>query len=158
MAINFVQQARDMGAATVVDLGCGAGGFLRYCRNLGMPAHGYDFTPAYQPLWQQNGVEAELLDVFNDPSAPVRWADVCVVTEVLEHLRDPHGAVTRISENCQFIVASSPWGETPEGFDECHVWGWDLDGYRALIEPHFEILEHRKAGWSQVILGRSNNR
>jgi hypothetical protein len=57
-------------------------------------------------------------------------------------------------ENSRFIVASSPWDESPQWHDECHAWAWDFPGYRALIEQGgFRILRHGQSTRFQIILG-----
>ena len=139
---------------TVSDLGCGDGGLLQVVQALpGVEAWGYDFAPANEAGWAERGVRAELLDVFNGDRSKVQVGDVAVMTEVLEHLADPHGAVRWIGETARFLVASSPWPETPEQHDECHSYAWDMEGYRALIEQGgFRILRHEKVSWFQVVL------
>lgn len=40
------------------------------------------------------------------------------------------------------FVASSPWNETEGPGYEGHLWAWDVEGYRAMIEaPGFVIAE-----------------
>lgn len=138
------------------DLGCGDGGLLQLvAEQLPIKAWGYDFQPSNTAGWKERGVQAERADAFG-PNRPswVEVGDIAVTTEVLEHLADPHGAVRWIGEHARFLVASSPWNETPESHDECHAWGWDQDGYRALIEQGgFEVLRHETVGQFQVILG-----
>ncbi len=145
---------RGLNPASVVDLGCGDGGLLSLLH--GIPAWGYDFHPASAVAWAERGIAAERLDVFNARHVP-RWGQLAVMTEVLEHLADPHGVVEWVSRNTEFVVASSPKDETGDGHADCHAWAWDMDGYRALFEPHFEILDHVPVGWSQLITGRSRN-
>lgn len=146
---------RVSGAKTCVDLGCGDGGLLSVVQAYGIKAWGYDFCPANASGWPERGVSAELRDVFNDRPQDLQWGECAVVTEVLEHLADPHGAVEWIAQNAKFIVASSPWGERPGGGPcDSHIWGWDLEGYRAMIGKYFDVLDHRKIDWSQVLLGK----
>lgn len=138
---------------TLSDLGCGDGGLLSLVQHR-MEAWGYDFAPANATGWAERGVKAEALDVFGADSDQVRFGDITAVTEVLEHIADPHGAVRWIGEHSPFIVASSPWNETPDWHDECHAWAWDTDGYRALIEQGgYRILAHQKVRQFQVVLG-----
>ncbi|GGK61374.1 hypothetical protein Sme01_03120 [Sphaerisporangium melleum] len=145
---------RRLAPASVVDLGCGDGGLLSLLD--GIPAWGYDFHPASATAWAGRGVIAERLDVFNARHVP-RWGQLAVMTEVLEHLADPHGAVEWVSRHAQFTVASSPKDETGDEHGDCHAWAWDMDGYRALFDPHFEVLDHVPVGWSQLVVGRSRN-
>ncbi|MEV6504775.1 methyltransferase domain-containing protein [Streptomyces sp. NPDC051642] len=142
---------------TLSDLGCGDGGLLQTLRGVvGLTAWGYDFQPSNQAGWRERGVTAYQRDVFGPPdptlSAPV-LGDISVTTEVLEHVADPHGAVRWVGEHSRYLVASSPWNETPESHDECHAWAWDQDGYRALVEQGgFTVLRHETVGQFQVVL------
>ena len=148
---------RECGPSSVVDLGCGDGGLLKLLD--GMDCWGYDFTPANIVGCEERGVDGTLIDVFNTRDVP-RWGQLVVMTEVLEHLANPHDVLEWVSENCEFIVVSSPWGENPEinqGTDPCHIWAWDWAGYEELIRKNFSILWHEKVDWSQLILARSKN-
>lgn len=139
---------------TLSDLGCGDGGLLQTLRGVtGLSAWGYDFQPSNQAGWVERGVQAELADVFGADRDRIRLGDIAVTTEVLEHVADPHGVVRWIGEHSRFLVASSPWNETPESHDECHAWAFDQDGYRQLIEQGgFTILRHETVGQFQVVL------
>lgn len=141
-------------AATLSDLGCGDGGLLSLAQEGLAEAWGYDFAPANAEGWPERGVKAEALDVFGADADQVRFGDITACTEVLEHIADPHGAVRWIGEHSRFIVASSPWNESPDCHDECHAWAWDQRGYRALIEQGgFRVLRHERVMQFQVILG-----
>lgn len=139
---------------TLSDLGCGDGGLLQTLRGVvGLTAYGYDFQPSNTAGWRERGVQAEQADVFGADRDRVQLGDIAVTTEVLEHLADPHAAVRWIGESSRYLVASSPWNETPESHDECHAWAWDQDGYQALIEQGgFTVLRHETVGQFQVVL------
>lgn len=145
----------NMDPASVVDLGCGDGGLLSLIKDI--PSWGYDFQPGNEPAWAERRVNAERRDVFNTRDVP-KWGDLAVLTEVLEHLADPHGTIEWVSRNTTWIVASSPRHETADFHGDCHAWAWDEDGYEALIAPHFEVTSHIGLDWSQIIIGRSRNR
>jgi hypothetical protein len=154
LAARFVREAAERigPQATVSDLGCGDGGLLSLLKPLA--SWGYDFCPANEAGWVERGVTAQQLDVFGADRDRVRFGDITCVTEVLEHVADPHGVVRWIGGNSRAIVASSPWNESPRGHDECHAWAFDLAGYRALIEQGgFTVLHQQKEGPFQVILG-----
>jgi SAM-dependent methyltransferase len=154
LSARFVAQAVAYGNTTVSDLGCGDGGLLSLIQRPYIKAWGYDFCPANTAGWAERGVDAEFLDVFGADRDKVRFGDITCVTEVLEHLADPHGAVRWIGENSRAIVASSPWNERPDAHDECHAWAFDPDGYRNLIEQGgFRVVRHEMTGPFQVILG-----
>lgn len=155
-AAALVSVAATLGAATVSDLGCGDGGLLSLLVDNPriVEAWGYDFAPANAEGWGERGVTADLLDVFGDDADKVKFGVVTVVTEVLEHLTDPHAAVRWIGGHSRFIVASSPWDETPERCDPCHAWAFDRDGYRQLLEHGgYRVLQHRDVDRFQLILG-----
>jgi SAM-dependent methyltransferase len=141
---------------SVSDFGCGDGGLLYLLESsYGIDCWGYDFAPANVAGWTERGVTAQQADVFGADRDLVKFGDLTVVTEVLEHIADPHGAVRWIGENSKWIVASSPMTEGPWGHDECHAWAWDPAGYRVLIEQGgFQIIEHNGLGPFQLILGR----
>lgn len=153
-AAEFVRlAAAGLDEPTVSDLGCGDGGLLSLIHHE-IAAWGYDFAPANQAGWAERDVIASLLDVFGADRDTVTLGDITVVTEVLEHLADPHGAVKWIGQHSPYIVASSPWGERPGAHDECHAWAWNRAGYAALIESGgYEVLRHDLVGPFQVILG-----
>lgn len=155
-AAEFVRVAAAPihGPSSVSDLGCGDGGLLSLVQGFVDEAWGYDFAPANAAGWPERGVKAEQLDVFGVDRDRVRFGTITVVTEVLEHLADPFGSVRWIGENSRFIVASSPWNESPMGHDECHAWAFDPEGYAGLIrQGGYHILRHEEAGNFQVILG-----
>jgi hypothetical protein len=152
-AAQFISVAVNLGAESLSDLGCGDGGLLSLVQHI-IEAWGYDFAPANAKGWPERGVTAQALDVFGADRDDVLFGEVTAVTEVLEHLTDPHAAVRWIGEHSKFIVASSPWNERPGASDECHAWCFDHTGYRALIElGGYRILQHANVGRFQVILG-----
>jgi len=157
-AAYLVEQAADAAGrpVTVSDLGCGDGGLLSLLGRLPAVerAWGYDFQPSNAAGWAERGVTAERVDVFGADRDAVKFGDVTVMTEVLEHLADPHAAVRWVAGQSRWLVASSPWPESPAAHDECHAWAWDLPGYRALVEQGgWRVLRHdRVDGYFQALL------
>jgi SAM-dependent methyltransferase len=160
------QRLRERGyPATVTDLGCGDGGLLSLLKpdvDAGRvdDAWGYDFQPSNAAGWVERGVKAAQLNIFNSPGSRVNpqvvFGDVTVMTEVLEHLEDPHGVLHDIWMETAYVVASSPHTETRESHDECHAWCWNVDGYRAMFRgAGYEIVAHETVGMFQVILAVS---
>lgn len=156
-AAEFVQEETGR-KARVSDLGCGDGGGLSMINDV-TDAWGYDFLPANAGGWPERGVTAFPYDAFGKDRAKVEFGDITVITEVLEHLTDPHGVVRWIGENSKYLVASSPWWEHPGDHCPEHAWAWDVDGYAALIrQGGFEILEHVKFEFMfQVVLAKYND-
>lgn len=146
-------------SVTVSDLGCGDGGLLQLLKNeWRVQSWGYDFQPSNAAGWAQRGVQAHALDVFNGDDNPVHNAatigDVVVMTEVLEHLQNPHAVVKFLAARGKsalirpsFLVVSSPFTETAESHDECHAWAWDIPGYAKLLtDAGWKVLQQRSAG------------
>ena len=158
LAADFVREAVDrvetrVGApANVIDLGCGDGGLLSLIsRYPWTNSWGYDFQPSNARGWEERNVKGYALN-FVDDFENVGRADVFVMTEVLEHLTDPHGFVKKIRERGAQLIASSPWTEHAGSHDECHAWAWDEEGYEYLMgQGGFTVVRHETTGMFQVI-------
>ena len=145
----------DTEVPTLSDLGCGDGGLLSLVQDSFEEAWGYDFCPANAAGWKERDVDAEFLDVFNGDRSLVQLGDVVVMTEVLEHVADPHGVVRWLYDDVRpaFLVCSSPWDESDRAADECHAWAYDRDGYRELFEgAGWQVLRHNDVGRYQLLL------
>jgi len=160
LAADFVREAVDRvetritAPAIVIDLGCGDGGLLSLISRLPwVNSFGYDFQPSNVKGWDERNVNALSFD-FVTGFEHVPNADVYVMTEVLEHLTDPHGMVKNIRDRGDRVqlVASSPWTEHIGSHDGCHAWAWDQDGYKTLMERSgFDVVRHETTGMFQVI-------
>ena len=134
---------------SVVDLGCGDGGLLSLLKAQAIRGWGYDLSPAAVAGARERGVDAEQLDVVARMDM-VRWADLAVTTEMLEHLVDPHRFLRRLA--CTAVVASSPVFETDLSHYEFHTWAWDIRGYLDLFEQAgFSVVRHETVQSFQVI-------
>jgi len=67
-------------------------------------------------------------------SASIALADVVVMTEILEHVEVPEALLQEARKAGRFLVASSPLNEFEATGNHEHVWGWDRDGYREMLE------------------------
>lgn len=153
-AVQIAKRWTNGSPVTVSDLGCGDGGLLSLLTaDKSIDAWGYDFAPNNRAGWAERGVKAEALDVFGDDWESVRFGDITVMTEVLEHVADPRGVLRWVGANSPLLVVSSPWCENLANPDECHAWAWSEDGYRRLItEAGYRVLRREKATWSQLVL------
>lgn len=158
-AYDFVREAvdrvegRTTVPASVIDLGCGDGGLLSLISRLPwVNSWGYDFQPSNEQGWRERNVKGYALN-FVDEFENVGQADVYVMTEVLEHLTNPHKMVQQLSERGRIqLVASSPFTEWQFSHDECHAWAWDQDGYVALMQSAgLKVIRHETVGMFQVI-------
>ena len=138
----------------IVDLGCGDGGLVRQLLDHGATAYGYDFQPSNAAGWVARGIRETWMFEKNfvvDWDA-VMWADIYVITEVLEHLTNPHKALRRIRDRNAQLVCSSPATEHALSHDECHAWAWDEAGYAMMIkQAGFQIERHERVGMFQVV-------
>ena len=150
--LTVARLIHEMSPKSVTDLGCGDGGLLSLIKDI--PALGYDFQPANAEGWTERGVAAKQLDFITNPNM-VSWGELVVVTEVLEHLADPHALVELIAHNSKYVVASSPYGETAEHHAEEHAWGWDMQGYQQMFNPHWIVTAHFMLDWCQILTARS---
>jgi SAM-dependent methyltransferase len=123
---------------SLVDLGCGDGDLLRRLEYLGIRTFGITAGVANVEQARLHGLDVTLGDILG----PLPDADLTVMTEVLEHLVDPHGMLARI--NSPYLVVSSPSAETDEWHYEHHAWAWDMDGYFELVAG---------AGWRVLAQG-----
>ena len=123
-------------ATTLSDLGCGDGSLLKLLAGLPLRMWGYDAGWENVHRAIADGLRVSCLDFLNEQA---ELGDIVVMSEVLEHLVDPHGLLRAIPATK--IVASSPSSETADWHYVHHAWAWDMDGYRELFEG---------AGWHVV--------
>ena len=146
----LVKQAIEMGAKTAVDLGCGDGGLLQLLKDMNIKSWGYDLMPKNIEYAVNNrGVDARYTDFNSDD---IEYGDVAIMTEVLEHMIDPHKIVRDLPS--KYLVASSPYTETDASHYEFHLWAWDPEGYDNLIQQGGYTIVNKlyASGWSQVVL------
>jgi 2-polyprenyl-3-methyl-5-hydroxy-6-metoxy-1,4-benzoquinol methylase len=83
---------------TVLDVGCGAGGFLRMAIGAGWRAVGIDFdAEAVAEARRVEGAEVHVMDIF-DPSLDARRFEGILLDNVIEHLPDLPRVVRRLAE------------------------------------------------------------
>ena len=154
IALDCVRVAANWyGQPTLTDLGAGDGGFLSTVAPYTGRAWGYDFCPANLAGAAERGVDVRHADITGDG---IELGTIAVLTEVLEHLADPHGMVRSLRQRgAKVLIASSPWVETDVSHDACHAWAWDVDGYRELIQGGgWDVVRHEWTGYFQIILAR----
>jgi 2-polyprenyl-3-methyl-5-hydroxy-6-metoxy-1,4-benzoquinol methylase len=150
--LDFAIHAKEkLECNTFSDLGCGDGGLVEAGAQKGLKIWGYDMQPKNIEYGLAHRIADIRLTNFETDST-IQYGDCSILSEVLEHVSDPHGLVRDLPS--RVIVASSPFGETDESHYEFHNWAWDDKGYAALIEQGgYEIYRHEHAWLSQVILG-----
>lgn len=146
----------------IIDLGAGDGALLEL---VGRRPHawGYDIIRAdVQHAREVRKVEVHLRNVrraLEDGGlhlgAEQYRNGVVVLTEVLEHMADPHGFLELLAARpeVRYVVASSPHSETPEQHEWNHAWAWNLDGYREMFRgAGFGLREVQQVEWSMLCL------
>lgn len=150
-AMDYTQLAWNwFGARSVVDLGCGDGGFLSLCKQADMKSWGYDIQPKnIEYARSARKVDARLTNFEDD--ATIAYGDLAVMTEVLEHLVDPHKTLRDLPS--KLLIASSPYGETGDAHYEFHLWAFDFDGYKDLVtQAGYKVILHDVVWLNQIIL------
>lgn len=117
----------------LIDYGCGNGGLLSLLE--GDDLLGLDFCRANVKQAHKLGRPVMFVDFTLLPYK----SEVAVLSEVLEHMVDPHGFLKRL--DTKYLVASVPNGETPEQHYPYHLWGWDMEGFQKVLEDAgYEIM------------------
>ncbi|MEW6572166.1 MAG: class I SAM-dependent methyltransferase [Bacillota bacterium] len=135
----------------VFDIGCGAGGFLALLRDAGFRPLGCDVAPQPVELLRYLGFEVYRGTVEEYPSS---WPAPAAITafELLEHLPDPVGFLTRLRQRFPETVliasVSSPLRPAarmgryePFDYPPHHLLRWSLPALRIACE---------KAGYTAV--------
>lgn len=164
--LNAAAQRADRAAKEfdwrVTDLGAGDGALLSLLSpDVRDRSWGYEIIRADRDYARQiRGVEVHWRNVRQGLEAGgLMIGPVVVLTEVLEHMADPHGFLALLHDRPEVrrIVASSPWGETPEKHEPNHAWAWDFGGYMDMFMDAgwASIGVMRKVEWSQLwVFGR----
>ena len=79
------------GGARLLDVGCGAGGFLRVARALGYDASGIEFDPSAAALAKADGFEVQAGSI-TDANLADASIDQITLNQVIEHLHEPVAA------------------------------------------------------------------
>lgn len=150
--LEFAIHAKDkLACTTFSDLGCGDGGLVEAAARKGLQIWGYDMQPKNIEYAESHRIADVRLTNFEKDDTVV-YGDCSILSEVLEHVSDPHGLVRNLPS--RIVIASSPYGETDEIHYEFHNWAWDDAGYAELIrQGGYEVYKHDHAWLSQVILG-----
>lgn len=135
---DLVQETINLGAKTLVDLGCGDGGLLSLLVNYKIKSWGYDLSIKNV----EHAVNVRKVDCrYTDfSSEDIEYGDVAILTEVLEHLENPHSVLKTVKS--KFLIASSPCNENDQHHYVHHLWAWDEQGFEDLLkQANFKILK-----------------
>jgi 2-polyprenyl-3-methyl-5-hydroxy-6-metoxy-1,4-benzoquinol methylase len=90
---RFIFLKRVIENKSVLDFGCGAGGFLTRARTLASNVAGVDVETRLKPHFRKEGLE-----VFTDIADAKGLFDIITLFHVLEHMNDPITLLMRLSE------------------------------------------------------------
>lgn len=156
-ANTAMELADSLHDAAICDIGSCDGGLLGLISD-GYTAFGYDVI-ANSIVYGQHirGVDLRYGDVTGDST--LELAPVVVCTEMLEHLKDPHGFLKELRQRdiVEYAIFSSPHSETAEYHEWNHAWAWDREGYAKMItDAGWTIVSHIDVEWSQQIVAKKN--
>lgn len=151
-ALDYIRYARNtLDCLTFSDLGCGDGGLVEAAARDGIQIWGYDMQPKNIEYAHSHRI-ADVHWTNFETDESIVYGDASILSEVLEHVSDPHGIVRNLPS--KVIIASSPFGETDEDHYEFHNWAWDMQGYADLVtQGGYEIIKHEQVWLSQLVLG-----
>lgn len=147
--------SEELAGATICDIGSCDGGLLGLIHNE-FRAFGYDVIEVSIDYGRKaRGVDLRYGDVTGDDT--LELAPVVVCTEMLEHLKDPHGFLKALRHReVEYAIFSSPHSETAEYHEWNHAWAWDREGYANMItDAGWTIVSHIDVEWSQQIVAKN---
>jgi 2-polyprenyl-3-methyl-5-hydroxy-6-metoxy-1,4-benzoquinol methylase len=141
--VDFV---REHAGGSVLDLGCGLGGYSRVLAERGLEVRALDVVPEYVERARSIGVEAEVYDGERVPMADGS-VDTVILLEVLEHLDDPARMLRearRVARRNVLVTTpncTQDFGEVPVEFshmlDVDHKHFFTESSLRALLDDVF---------------------
>jgi len=133
---------RDRGV--VADLSCGDAAIARrLARTHGARLILGDLAPGYE---RTGPIETTIHTLSR------RQADLFICSETIEHLDDPDAVLTVIREKTDYLILSTPDGETDDRNPE-HIWGWDAEAVEKILRDAgftpliHNTLDFRPAGY-----------
>jgi SAM-dependent methyltransferase len=171
--VRFLAEGLAPGAR-VLDLGCGRGVLLSALADRGLEAHGVELNEA-AARGADPRAQVRVAPTLPAAGYPGAWFDCAIVWHVLEHLRDPAGALAELARVLRpggrlvvavpnFASIQAKWAG-PAWFHldlPRHLHHFPLAALRRLLERHgFEVVsEHHFSlrqnpfGWLQSWLNR----
>lgn len=146
--VDFVQQHAGR---SILDLGCGLGGYSKVLAERAFEVRAFDVVPEYVERARELGVAAELYDGQRLPLADAS-VDTVILLEVIEHLEDPGpllGEARRVARECVLITTpncTQSFGRVPIEFS--HM--LDVDHRQFFTEASLKELLDGVFGSSAV--------
>ncbi len=145
--VEFVQAHAGR---SVLDLGCGIGGYSKVLADRGFEVRSFDVVPEYVERARQLGVPAEVYDGERLPLADDS-VDTAILLEVIEHLEDPARLLAEARRVARLgVLITTPnctqsFGRVPVEFshmlDVDHRQFFTADSLTALLDEVFGSCE-----------------
>lgn len=133
---------------TIGDFGCGNGGLIDYLSDkVDQGVYGYDLQPSNVEFAKSKGRNVSLKNFIEEE---VKYPDLLICTETLEHLVDPHGFLKAASKKSNYIVASTPGYETESFHAPFHLWVWTDDSFKDIFKD-WKVLKYYKTNFQFVV-------
>lgn len=82
----------------LIEIGCGHGNFLIEAKSKGYSVQGLEFSKdAAKQANEKLGFDSVMVGTTHSINLPSETYDVCVLADVIEHVRDPHAAIAYVS-------------------------------------------------------------
>lgn len=148
--------------ASILEIGCGAGYSTKYLHAALSPSQTLRATDIGGSLLRAASHRNPDIEFFQSSvyklPLPDKSVDTIVMLEVLEHLDDPHSALTELTRICRHqAIISTPreplWRAmnffrgkylTDLGNTPGHIQHWSSCGLKSLASQHFQIGRVRK--------------
>jgi len=105
---------------TVLDIGCGDGAMLEECDKIGIAGFGFDFSPeAIKACRKYRGLSRVWVADATKADYCVLKCDAYLCLEVLEHIENDIGVITRLRSQSLFIFSVPSWASKGSSHVRC---------------------------------------
>jgi 2-polyprenyl-3-methyl-5-hydroxy-6-metoxy-1,4-benzoquinol methylase len=127
--LNLAQSLAGKGRLKVIEYGC-------HCLDIAgilSDTHeviGYEIDPLCIEVAKEVYPAANIIQA-DITQAPIQDCDIAVLSEILEHLRDPRKLVSEVLTHSRFVIVSHPIGEPINSrlTDGQHCWSFSLNDF-----------------------------
>jgi predicted TPR repeat methyltransferase len=151
LLLQILEQFPDL---TICDFGCGNAGLIREIQSkVSNEIWGYDLQPSNVADAYEKGNKDNVFYKDFVIEDDIRYPDIVICTEVLEHLADPDAFIKRLLNNgVKYILASSPDYETPSYHAPFHLWVFNGDSYKYMfIDAGWDVILHHKDYFQYIV-------
>jgi ubiquinone/menaquinone biosynthesis C-methylase UbiE len=147
VAAYLGQHGKNATGLRLLEVGCGHGNMLLEARRRGYDIHGLEFSAdAAQTANRKLGSEIVRVGMIGETPMPERSIDVCILVDVLEHVRDPKDFLThvrRIVKDGGSVFIATPsvdsWSARVLGrhwmeYKREHLFYFSRDSIRSLLQ------------------------